>query len=106
MFPMLALELGMNMKLDISYFSYANVKEYRAYVEDMTQLVQEISEQDEEVLYRIENDVRYDQICFNDAMLIGYPEHHTLQFCDAVSGFLFCSKRGIQCLSGKSVYFV
>ena len=35
--------------------------------------IREISEQDEEVLYRIENDVRYDQICFNDAMLIGYP---------------------------------
>ena len=43
MFPMLALELGMNMKLDISHFSYANVKEYRAYVDDMTQLVQQLN---------------------------------------------------------------
>lgn len=101
MFPMLALELGMNMKLDISHFSYANVKEYRAYVEDMTQLVQEISEQDEEVLYRIENDVRYDQICFNDAMLIGYPSitHYSSVMPYPVSSF--AAKEGFSACPGS-----
>ena len=70
-------------------------------MDDMTQLVQEISEQDEEVLYRIENDVRYDQICFNDAMLIGYPSitHYSSVMPYPVSSF--AAKEGFSACPGS-----
>ena len=100
MFPLLALELGVNMKMDISYFNYANINEYQTYVENIDYLIQNIYEKDTEKLYRIENDVRYDQICFNDAMLIGYPSitHYSSVMPYTVSSF--AAKEGFSCTPG------
>ena len=69
----LIIELGLNMGIDISHFSYEKIGEYQAYVQETESVLKQIRKLDADPFYRIENDIRYEQRNCNDAMLLGYP---------------------------------
>lgn len=73
MFLVLSLELGINMAMIFNNFSYTNYNEYAEYINNMNLTLEQIYSENNEDLYRVENDIRYgDQRCYNDAMLLGY----------------------------------
>ena len=89
LFIILAGELGINMGMYLNAFEYAHLGEYREYIRGASSIIDWLVDKDG--FYRIENDIRYEENCYNDAMLLGYASltHYSSTMPYSVSEYAY-----------------